>query len=155
MKTTNTTLMLIIKKNKILLAQKKRDFGYGKFNGVGGKVENGETIMQAAIRETKEEIFIEPIDPILRGIIEFDEYYKGERTKVIMNIFVANSYYGRVRESDEMRPQWFNLHSIPYDNMFPDDRLWLPKVLNGEAFKEKFKFDENFNLISYSFKNMD
>ena len=72
-----------------------------------------------------------------------------------MNIFVANSYYGRVRESDEMRPQWFNLHSIPYDNMFPDDRLWLPKVLNGEAFKAKFKFDENFNLISYSFKNMD
>lgn len=155
MKTTNTTLMLIIKDNKILLAQKKRDFGLGKFNGVGGKVETSETILQAAIRETKEEIFVEPLDPILHGIIEFDEFYKGERTKVIMNIFVATDYVGDLHESDEMKPQWFDLHSIPYNNMFPDDALWLPKILNGETFKGHFKFDENFNLISYSFDKMD
>lgn len=155
MKTTNTTLMLIIKDNKILLARKKRDFGFGKFNGVGGKVEPNETVLDAAIRETKEEIFVEPIDPILCGVIEFDEFYKGERSKVIMSIFVASDYIGEVKESDEMNPQWFDLNSIPYDNMFPDDSLWLPKVLNGETFRGKFKFDENFNLISYSFDKMN
>ena len=151
MKQLNTTLMLIIKNNKILLACKKRGFGLGKFNGIGGKVEPNETVINAAIRETQEEIFITPLNPILKGIIEFDEFYKGERTKVIMHIFVANSYSGRIKESDEMKPKWFNLNSIPYESMFPDDKLWLPKILKGETFKGKFKFDENFNLINYKF----
>ena len=60
MKTINTTLLLVIKDGKILLAQKKRGFGEGKFNGVGGKAEEGETIEQTMLRETKEEIGIVP-----------------------------------------------------------------------------------------------
>src|SRR3989344_2677464 len=50
-----TTLCLLVKEDKILLAMKKRGFGAGKLNGVGGKVKNGETIEIAAIRETGEE----------------------------------------------------------------------------------------------------
>jgi 8-oxo-dGTP pyrophosphatase MutT (NUDIX family) len=41
---------------------KKRGFGNGKYNGFGGKVENGETIQQAAIRETIEESGLTPLD---------------------------------------------------------------------------------------------
>lgn len=43
----------------VLLGLKKRGFGTGKWNGFGGKVEPGETIRQAAIREMKEEAGIE------------------------------------------------------------------------------------------------
>jgi 8-oxo-dGTP diphosphatase/2-hydroxy-dATP diphosphatase len=39
------TLMLIHQKNKILLGFKKRGFGKNKWNGFGGKVEEGETIL--------------------------------------------------------------------------------------------------------------
>ena len=56
MKTQLTTLLLILKDNQILLAEKKRGFGVGKFNGIGGKVEKDETIEGAMIRETQEEI---------------------------------------------------------------------------------------------------
>ena len=45
--------MFAKKKDKVLLAMKKRGFGAGKWNGVGGKVKDGETIKQAAIRERK------------------------------------------------------------------------------------------------------
>lgn len=45
--------------NQILLAMKKRGFGEGKWNGAGGKVEAGETIVQAASRELREETGIE------------------------------------------------------------------------------------------------
>ena len=55
-----TTLSFFIKKNQILLAMKKRGFGKGKWNGVGGKVQRGETTKEAAIRETKEEIGVVP-----------------------------------------------------------------------------------------------
>ena len=60
MEILETTLCLLRKDNKILLAMKKRGFGTGKYNGVGGKIENGETLNEAMIRETKEEIGVIP-----------------------------------------------------------------------------------------------
>jgi len=48
------TLLFLIKEDQILLAMKKRGFGMGRFNGVGGKIEPGETIEQAMIRECQE-----------------------------------------------------------------------------------------------------
>ena len=43
------TLMLVVKDGRVLLGEKKRGFGMGKWNGFGGKVEAGETILEAAI----------------------------------------------------------------------------------------------------------
>jgi 8-oxo-dGTP diphosphatase/2-hydroxy-dATP diphosphatase len=40
---------------EILLGMKKRGFGVGRWNGFGGKVENGESIEEAALRELNEE----------------------------------------------------------------------------------------------------
>jgi len=82
-----TTLCLLRKENKILLAMKKRGFGEGKYNGVGGKIENGETPEETMIRESKEEILVTPKEYEKVGIIEFDEFYKGKKEKVIMHIY--------------------------------------------------------------------
>ncbi len=56
-----TTLCLLKKDNQILLALKKRGFGEGKYNGIGGKIEENETPEFAMIRETEEEINITPV----------------------------------------------------------------------------------------------
>ena len=45
----NATLMLIVDENKILLGMKKRGFGEGKWNGFGGKVNEGETIEDVSL----------------------------------------------------------------------------------------------------------
>ncbi len=58
--TSKTTLCFLLQENSILLARKKRGFGEGKWNGAGGKVEFGETIEDAARRETNEEIGVSP-----------------------------------------------------------------------------------------------
>ena len=113
MKTQLTTLLLILYDNQILLAEKKRGFGIGKFNGIGGKVEKDETIEEALIRETQEEIGVTPTDFTKMATITFDEWVNDEEKQVIMSVFVAQSYIGKIVETDEMRPQWFNLKDIP------------------------------------------
>ena len=49
------TLVLLREANRVLLGMKKRGFGVGKWNGFGGKLEQGETVLEAAAREVREE----------------------------------------------------------------------------------------------------
>ena len=149
-----TTLCLLKKDNRILLAMKKRGFGEGKYNGVGGKIENGETPEEAMIRETQEEIAVTPIEYEKVGIIEFDEFYKGQKEKVMFHLYIVSKWQGEPTESDEMKPEWFDIQSIPYDKMFPDDKYWLPLILEGRKIKAYFDFDEEWNLLGKKIDDM-
>ena len=55
-KLRQATICLLRKNDEVLLAMKKRGFGEGKYNGIGGKVEDGETVKDAAVRELYEEV---------------------------------------------------------------------------------------------------
>lgn len=149
-----TTLCLLKKENEILLAMKKRGFGEGKYNGVGGKIEGGETPDEAMIRETKEEILVTPTQYEKVGIIEFDEFYKGQKERVMFHLYIASEWQGEPTESDEMKPEWFDIQSIPYDKMFPDDKYWLPLILEGRKIKAYFDFDEEWNLLGKKIEDM-
>ncbi|MCP5842996.1 NUDIX domain-containing protein, partial [Klebsiella pneumoniae] len=56
------TLLFLRRDDELLLAMKKRGFGAGKWNGVGGKIEAGETIEDALVRECQEEINVTPLN---------------------------------------------------------------------------------------------
>ena len=148
MKKIEVTLAILRKNKNVLLAMCKRGFSEGKYNGVGGKVEKGETPEQAMIRETEEEIFVTPIVYEKMGINEFVEFVKGEKTNVIFHLYFVTEWEGEPRESDEMVPKWFDEDSIPYDKMFPDDQYWLPPVLAGKKIRGFFEFDEDWKMIS-------
>ncbi len=148
LKKLNTTLLLIIKDNKILLAEKKRGFGQGKFNGIGGKQDPGETIEQTMIRETQEEINVTPISYQQVGKINFDVWYKGEHSDLSMNIFICTDYRGEIKETEEMRPQWFDLDKIPYDKMFDTDKIWFKDVISGKKVYGTAKYDKYNNSVS-------
>ena len=150
-----TTLCILRKDNKILLAKKKRGFGVGKYNGVGGKIEAGETIEQAMIRETNEEINVIPTKYDKVGIIEFDEYYKGNKQKLVFYLYMVYEWDGEPRESEEMSPSWFDIKDIPYKDMFADDKYWLPLVLEGKKIRAYFDFDEEWNVISKKIYDLD
>jgi 8-oxo-dGTP pyrophosphatase MutT (NUDIX family) len=144
------TLLFTVKGKRILLAYKKRGFGEGLWNGVGGKPEKGETIEQTAVRETVEEIGITPTKFEKAGILEFDEYIKGEPGHLVGHVFLCTEFTGTPTESDEMRPRWFDIDKIPYDKMFKDDRYWLPEILAGRKVRAYFKYDKDWNMLEHS-----
>lgn len=128
------TLLFLRKDDQILLAMKKRGFGQGKWNGVGGKADPGENEYQAAIRECQEEIGVTPIKPKLVGKIKFYDNADpsfGHHA----HVFLATEWEGEPVETEEMRPQWFTLANIPYDKMWADDIFWLPIMLEGALFE--------------------
>ena len=146
MKKLQTKLLILRKDNKILLARKKRDFGFGKWNGVGGKVEEKETPEEAMIRETQEEISVTPIEYEKIGIIRFVEYIKEELTTNDMHLYIATKWQGVPKESEEMQPKWFSINNLPWEEMFSDDKYWLPLVLEGKKLDAFFEYDKNWNL---------
>lgn len=146
MKKLQTTLLILRKDNKILLARKKRGFGFGKWNGVGGKVEEKEIPEEAMIRETQEEISVTPIEYEKIGIIRFVEYIKEELTTNDMHLYIATKWQGVPKESEEMQPKWFSINNLPWEEMFSDDKYWLPLVLEGKKLDAFFEYDKNWNL---------
>ena len=142
------TLCIIHQHPKILLGMKKRGHGEGKWNGFGGKVENGETIEEATKREMKEESGVEIEEMNKLGILEF-EYQDGSGNMEV-HIFYVTEFKGNPIESEEMKPKWFNVNEVPYNQMWPDDKYWLPMFLKEKRFKGKFLFDEFNKIIDHS-----
>lgn len=138
------TLVVIFSKDnkKILLGMKKRGFGVGRWNGFGGKLEMGETIEDAAKREVSEEIEIKLKNIEKCGIITF---YEAEDNPLEVHIFKSNNFINIPVETEEMKPEWFDVDKIPYGKMWPDDKYWLPMLISGKKFKGEFWFKDKDN----------
>jgi len=134
---------------EVLLAMKKRGFGEGKWNGIGGKVDAGETVEEAARREIAEEISVEVGGLEKVGLLTF--YFTAPGSDPEWNqevyVFLASSWKGEPEESAEMKPQWYAYREVPYEEMWADDRLWLPRVLWGERIKGVFTFSDAETIV--------
>ncbi len=138
--------MFLVKKDgetvtDICLAMKKRGFGAGRYNGVGGKVEGEETIEDAVKREAHEEIGVAVTEITKFGELTFIFPHKEDWNQLV-HVYLAYVWQGDVVETEEMNPTWFKVSDIPYNDMWPDDIFWLPKVLEGDKIQGRFVFAE-------------
>ena len=131
------TLMFVIKEGRVLLIRKKRGLGAGKINGPGGRLEKNETPEQCAIRETNEELIINPLDIRSAGELFF---HAEDMPRIHGHVFVANDYDGTPTETDEAVPIWFDLDEIPFEEMWEDDQYWLHQILTGKSVRGYFTF---------------
>lgn len=139
------TLLFVIVDRKVLLIRKKRGLGAGKINGPGGKLDAGETPQQCALREVSEELCIDAINPQSRGELRF-QFIDGYSIHV--HVFVADQYRSEPTETDEAIPLWYDIADVPYTEMWADDRVWLPAVLEGSGVDGRFTFDGD-KLLEY------
>ncbi|XP_078521102.1 oxidized purine nucleoside triphosphate hydrolase [Lissotriton helveticus] len=147
------TLVLVVQPKQVLLGMKKRGFGVGRWNGFGGKVQKGETIEEAAKRELLEEsgLTVDELHKI--GNIKFE--FVGSTELMDVHIFRADNYSGEPTESEEMRPQWFELEDIPFVQMWPDDVYWFPIMLQKKKFLGYFKLQGHDTILDYRLEEVD
>jgi len=148
--TKTCTLIFLRRDNQVLLAMKKRGFGANRYNGIGGKIEEGETIEQALLRETREEINVVPMN--YWKVAEHDFLMSDGDTpwRMYVHTYLCDEWQGEPEETEEMAPEWFEIEDIPYSNMWQDDTLWLPQVLSGEKVVGEYTFDKDDNLLTHS-----
>lgn len=119
---------------------KKRGFGEGKWNGMGGKVGEGETIEEAVVRELEEEVGVVALLKDLDQVATIQFIFPEEKSawSQEVHVFFIRLWQGEPRETSEMAPKWFLIDSLPYDTMWIDDPIWLPKVLAGNKVTASF-----------------
>lgn len=133
---------------EVLLGRKKEGLGVGNFVGPGGKLEPGESAVDAAVREVFEEtgIIVEASDLEPRGMLSYFFPHR-EAWSQESSVFVCRVWRGELRDSDELEPEWFPLDRVPYDRMWDDARRWLPGVLAGASVRRSFVFGEDLATV--------
>ena len=147
------TLCVIRQGDRALLGQKKKGFGADLWNGFGGKLEEGETLEESVVRETKEEagVVIREFEKI--GIMDF--HLNNNPDILEVHIFSTSKFDGEPIETEEMRPKWFSIEDIPYNEMWADDIYWYPLFLEGKKFKGEFFFDEDQKVLNYTLDKVE
>lgn len=157
MKPCRTFTLVFVKKNRqLLLGLKTRGLGAGLWNGFGGKVEQQEDVIDAAKRELREESNLQVAENQLRplGVITYEE--ETNPLLSVVYVFSANSYEGPIKASEEMNPiQWYSYDDLPYNNMWPDAKLWYPTMLNGTCFSAYISYNSKGFIEKSTIKEVD
>lgn len=133
------TLMFVVQGEEVLLIEKLTGIGKGKINGPGGKIDPGETALEAVIRECQEELHITPRTPVKMGELHFA---MSDIPDIHCHVYMATEFTGTPTATREANPLWVKKSNIPFDKMWADDRYWLPMMLEGEYFNGRFEFRE-------------
>ncbi|HNX16535.1 MAG TPA: 8-oxo-dGTP diphosphatase [Bacilli bacterium] len=133
----------------LLRNKRKNDINHGKWIGVGGHIEKGETPEEAIKREVKEETNLDLLNYQKRGVILFKNEDKIEK----MHVYSSKDFAGELSDCDEGELKWIKKEEIVNLSLWEGDRIFLPLLINGDPF---FSFELNYcqdRLVSYKIKN--
>lgn len=131
------TLLFLHRDGRVLLIRKRRGHGAGKINGPGGKPDPGESPRACVIRETGEEVGIVPRGVRLAAVLKFLDL---EDDDWLGYVYLGDDFQGEPRTTPEAVPLWYPVDGLPFDEMWDDDRYWLPRLLAGERLEGEFLF---------------
>lgn len=131
----NSVQIYLEKDNKYLMLyrnKKKNDMNGGKWIGVGGKIENNETPLEAIIREVKEETGLTLNSADFRAILYFyyDDYFE------IIYQFTSKDFSGELIECDEGTLSWVPINEVLSLPTWEGDKYFLKPLINNEPYFE-------------------
>jgi 8-oxo-dGTP diphosphatase len=123
--------------------KKANDIHAGKWNGLGGKLEPGESPEQCVIREVREEAGLEIVCPRYHGLLIFADFAGDDW---FVWVFTADEFSGDLIESSEGHLKWIPNGEVTSLNLWPSDPIFLPWLDTGKIFSARFQYhgDEMF-----------
>jgi 8-oxo-dGTP diphosphatase len=118
--------------------KKANDIHEGKWNGLGGKFEAGETPEACVIREVYEESGLLIREPKLCGFLMFP-HFKGNDWYVF--VFTADEFSGELIDSPEGHLEWIPEGKILNLSLWESDSIFLPWIREGKFFSAKFDYE--------------
>jgi len=128
---------------------KKPEAHQGKWNGLGGKIESGETPEECIIREVKEESGLTIKNPKLVGIITFPSFALSKESWYAY-VFVATEFEGTVTESAEGKLEWIDNDKILSLNTWDGDKVFLCLLDSPTFWSAKIQYNDEGKLESHS-----
>ncbi|MBU1097752.1 MAG: 8-oxo-dGTP diphosphatase [Bacteroidetes bacterium] len=143
------TLCYVQKENKTLMLyrnKKENDYHEGKWNGLGGKFEPGETPEECAIREVYEESGLRVKNPVMKGFVTFPLFDGKDDWYVFL--FVFREFEGELINSPEGRLEWIANENLKELNLWEGDQIFIPWLFEDKFFSAKFNYEEG-KFIDY------
>ncbi len=148
---TIRAVICYLKKNDefLLLLKASGKFGGGFWNAPGGKIQNGESSNAAARREVLEETGLATGNLEKIGFLEFFFGPGKQKPDWTAEVFLTTEFSGNLHESEEGKLQWFSKDDLPVNQMWQDDRYWLPSLIQGRKFRGRFQFSKDSKDLLY------
>jgi len=144
------TLCYLKRDDKTLMlhrVKKKSDMHKGKWNGLGGKFEAGETPEECVIREVKEESGYDITNPQLHGFITFPAFDGIQDWYVF--VFSATEFSGDMIISSEGNLEWIDDKQLMELKLWEGDKIFMKWLNQDQFFSAKFIY-KNKELISHT-----
>lgn len=120
--------------------KKENDYHQGKWNGLGGKLEPGESPEECAVREVLEESGLRCRNPRLRGFITFPDFDEVDDWYTFL--FTLDDFEGELIDSPEGNLAWIPNEELLALNLWPGDRVFLPWIFQEQVFSAKFVYEK-------------
>jgi len=143
------TLCYVKKDGKTLMLyrnKKENDYHEGKWNGLGGKFEPGETPEECAKREVKEESGLIVKNMKLKGFITFP-IFDGQDDWYVF-LFIIDDFEGELIDSPEGKLEWIPDEELENLNLWDGDKIFIPWLFQDKFFSAKFNY-VNGKFIDY------
>jgi 8-oxo-dGTP diphosphatase len=148
------TLCYVRKNGKTLMihrVKKENDYHQGKWNGIGGKFDQGETPEECVIREVEEETGLKIKSPHLHGLLTFpmfdgiDDWY--------VFVYTVDEFEGKLIDSSEGNLAWIPNDELTNLNLWDGDKYFLPWLFENKFFSAKFIYEDgkmkDYNVTFY------
>ena len=137
------TLCYVQKDGRTLMLyrnKKENDYHEGKWNGLGGKFELGESPEECSIREIKEECGLTVKSQKMKGFISFPKFDKVNDWQVF--IFVIDDFEGELIDSPEGTLEWIPNEKLTELNLWEGDKHFIPWLFDNKFFSSKFIYED-------------
>ena len=147
----NPKLMVIVyclTETGVYLGSKITKIGAGCLNSVGGKVDGVETLISAVIREAYEEwgIKIDPLDLKQMALLHISREGRGHEIDLV--VYTTKKWTGEFRATPEIAaPELYQFDKVPYEQLMPADKDWLPAIFFGQLVEVSFLYDESRTTV--------